>query len=102
MIPVYEAYLGFNPEMIAMILAFNIILDPLITCSNVVANGALCRVFEKNWIKLLNITSTNQNYLNQKIIVFYEVFTKNFKKIFNLLTPAPLSFQIRNSKVQID
>lgn len=50
MLPIYESYLGFTPEMIAMILAFNVILDPLITCSNVVANGALCRIFEKAWL----------------------------------------------------
>jgi len=49
MIPIYEAYLGFDAEMIALILAFNVILDPLITCTNVVANGALCRVFERAW-----------------------------------------------------
>jgi hypothetical protein len=49
MLPLYEAYLHFTPEMIAMILAFNVILDPVITCSNVVANGALCRIFEKTW-----------------------------------------------------
>lgn len=48
MLPIYESYLGFNAEMAAMILAFNVILDPLITCSNVIANGALCRVFEKS------------------------------------------------------
>ncbi len=47
MLPVYESYLGFNPEMIATILALNVILDPLVTCANVIANGALCRVFEK-------------------------------------------------------
>ena len=53
MLPIYESYLGFNPEMIAMILAFNVILDPLITCSNVVANGALCRIFERTWAFVL-------------------------------------------------
>lgn len=53
MLPIYEAYLGFTPEMIAIILAFNVILDPLITCSNVIANGALCRIFEKAWLFLL-------------------------------------------------
>ncbi|MES2273562.1 MAG: cation:dicarboxylase symporter family transporter, partial [Chlamydiota bacterium] len=50
MLPIYETYLSFNPEMIAIILAFNVVLDPIITCCNVVANGALCRVFEKVWI----------------------------------------------------
>jgi hypothetical protein len=53
MLPIYESYLHFNPEMIAMILAFNVILDPLITCTNVVANGALCRVFEKAWLFII-------------------------------------------------
>ncbi|MGD0665499.1 MAG: cation:dicarboxylase symporter family transporter [Rhabdochlamydiaceae bacterium] len=50
MIPIYESYLAFNAEMIAMIVAFNVILDPIVTSSNVIANGALCRVFEKVWI----------------------------------------------------
>lgn len=52
MLPIYESYLHFNAEMIAMILALNVILDPIITCTNVVANGALCRVFEKVWMAL--------------------------------------------------
>lgn len=51
MIPIYETYLNFNAEMVAIILAFNVILDPLITSSNVVANGALCRIFEIIWTK---------------------------------------------------
>jgi hypothetical protein len=59
MLPIYEAYLGFNAEMIAMILAFNVILDPLITSANVVANGALCRIFEKLWLKLLKRSKTS-------------------------------------------
>lgn len=53
MLPIYETYLSFNAEMIAIILAFNVILDPIITCSNVMANGALCRVFERFWNRLL-------------------------------------------------
>ncbi len=52
MLPIYETYLNFNPEMIALILAFNVILDPLVTSSNVLANGALARVFENVWIRL--------------------------------------------------
>ena len=49
MLPLYEAYLDFNAEMIAIILALNVFLDPLITSCNVMANGALCRVFERVW-----------------------------------------------------
>jgi hypothetical protein len=52
MLPIYESYLNFTPEMIAIILALNVFLDPLITSSNVMANGALCRVFEHVWTNL--------------------------------------------------
>lgn len=49
MLPIYEGYLHFTPEMIAIILTLNVILDPLITSTNVIANGALCRIFERVW-----------------------------------------------------
>ncbi len=52
MLPIYEQYLNFTPDMIAIILALNVVLDPFITSSNVLANGALCRVFEKIWSKV--------------------------------------------------
>ena len=52
MLPIYETYLSFNTEMIALILAFNVILDPLVTSCNVMANGALARVFDNLWIRL--------------------------------------------------
>ncbi|WP_331256039.1 cation:dicarboxylate symporter family transporter [Candidatus Bealeia paramacronuclearis] len=48
-LPLFEAYLGFTPEMLALLLAFNIIMDPIITASNVLANGSLCITFEKVW-----------------------------------------------------
>ena len=49
MLPIYEMYLNFTPEMIAIILACNVMLDPIITSTNVMANGALCRIFEWVW-----------------------------------------------------
>jgi Na+/H+-dicarboxylate symporter len=55
MLPIYESYLSFNPEMIAIILAFNVILDPIITACNVIANGALCQIFEKVWNRVLPV-----------------------------------------------
>ncbi|MBP7075148.1 MAG: cation:dicarboxylase symporter family transporter [Rhabdochlamydiaceae bacterium] len=58
MLPIYESYLSFNAEMIAIILAFNVILDPIVTSCNVIANGALCRIYEKFW-----------NYLKGKLPV---------------------------------
>lgn len=57
MLPIYENYLYFNAEMISVILAFNTLLDPLITSSNVIANGALCRLFEKIWTPILRVSS---------------------------------------------
>jgi Na+/H+-dicarboxylate symporter len=54
MLPIYESCLSFTPEMIAIILAFNVILDPIVTASNVLANGALCRVFERVWMRIVD------------------------------------------------
>ena len=49
MLPIYQHYLYFTDEMIAIILAFNVILDPIITSSNVMANGGLAKIFENVW-----------------------------------------------------
>jgi Na+/H+-dicarboxylate symporter len=59
MLPIYETYLSFNSEMIAIILAFNVILDPIVTSCNVVANGALCRMFERVWDRIAQRDVTN-------------------------------------------
>ncbi len=53
MIPIYQKYLGFNDEMCTIMLAMNVILDPFITSANVLANGALCIIFEKCWHAIL-------------------------------------------------
>lgn len=52
MLPLYQTYLGLNAEMIAMLLVFNMILDPIVTSSNVMANSALCVLFERVWTKI--------------------------------------------------
>jgi Na+/H+-dicarboxylate symporter len=49
MLPIYQHYLKFTDEMLAIILAFNVILDPIITSSNVMANGGLSKIFENVW-----------------------------------------------------
>ncbi len=61
MLPIYESYLSFTPEMIAIVLALNALLDPLITCSNVVANGALCRIFERVWGYMVPTPTTQKD-----------------------------------------
>lgn len=52
MLPLYETYLHFNGEMIALILAFNVLLDPIVTCTNVMGNGALCQIFERVLVRV--------------------------------------------------
>lgn len=52
MIPIYQEYLSFTNEMIAIVFALNVILDPIVTSSNVIANGGLARVFEIVWSKI--------------------------------------------------
>ena len=49
MLPIYQHYLYFTDEMIGIILAFNVVLDPIITSSNVMANGGLAKIFENAW-----------------------------------------------------
>lgn len=60
MFPIYESYLDFTSEMIAIILTFNILLDPIITAFNIIGNGALCRVFEMFWNYISNIIKNDQ------------------------------------------
>ncbi len=52
LIPIFEKYLGFTPEMSSILLALNLLFDPIITSTNVLANGALCVILEKIWLKI--------------------------------------------------
>lgn len=47
MIPLYEKILGFSAEMSAIMLGWNLLLDPIVTSGNVYGNSALVVVFEK-------------------------------------------------------
>jgi len=67
MIPIYESYLGFNAEMVAIILALNVVLDPIITSCNVMGNGALARVFEKFFTWVLERLGKNFKKVNTEI-----------------------------------
>ena len=40
MLPILENYLGFQADMLSMITALYILFDPVITCANVLGNGA--------------------------------------------------------------
>ena len=53
MAPILEAYLGFNNEMIGLITAVYLILDPFGTAANVTGNGAFPLIFSRfyKWFK---------------------------------------------------
>lgn len=85
MLPIYEQYLGFKPEMIAIILALNVVLDPLITCCNVMANGALCRVFERVWIQAQALATSLRKAIQvaryRRMVAITEAEAEHHKKI---------------------
>lgn len=47
MLPILEAYLGFNSDMMSLITALYILFDPVITCSNILGNGAFSKFMDK-------------------------------------------------------
>lgn len=47
MLPILEAYLGFTPEMLSLITALYILFDPVITCANVLGNGAFAKLIDR-------------------------------------------------------
>jgi Na+/H+-dicarboxylate symporter len=48
MLPILERYLGFNAEMMSLITALYILFDPVITCANVLGNGAFAKMVDKS------------------------------------------------------
>ena len=48
MLPILEKYLGFNADMMSIITALYILFDPVITCTNVLGNGAFAQLTEKS------------------------------------------------------
>ncbi|MBS0652622.1 MAG: cation:dicarboxylase symporter family transporter [Verrucomicrobia bacterium] len=55
MLPILESGLGFDPGMLSLITALYILFDPVITCANVLGNGAFALVMDRlhrNKIKL--------------------------------------------------
>ncbi len=47
MLPILEGYLGFNAEMMSLITALYILFDPVITCANVLGNGAFTKMMDR-------------------------------------------------------
>ena len=50
MLPILENYLGFNAEMLSLITALYILFDPVITCANVLGNGAFAKLIDRMMI----------------------------------------------------
>ena len=47
MLPVLSTYLGFHNEMLSLITALYILFDPVITCANVLGNGAFAKMIDR-------------------------------------------------------
>jgi len=47
MLPILEAYLGFNTKMMSLITALYVLFDPVITCANVLGNGAFAKLIDR-------------------------------------------------------
>lgn len=43
MLPILEKHLGFNAEMLSLMTALYVLFDPVITCANVLGNGAFSK-----------------------------------------------------------
>lgn len=48
MLPILEAHMGFNSEMMSLITALYILFDPVITAVNVLGNGAFAKLIDKS------------------------------------------------------
>jgi Na+/H+-dicarboxylate symporter len=53
MLPILEAYLGFDAPMMSLITALYVLFDPVITCANVLGNGAFAKMIDKLCLKVL-------------------------------------------------
>lgn len=47
MLPILKTYLNFNAEMMSLITALYVLFDPVITCANVLGNGAFAMLIDK-------------------------------------------------------
>lgn len=55
LLPVLNNVFGFSPEMSALITIMYIVLDPIITATNVIGNGLFVIVVDKTWDKIQKI-----------------------------------------------
>jgi Na+/H+-dicarboxylate symporter len=51
MLPILESHLGFTPEMLSLMTALYILFDPVVTCANVLGNGAFSKLIDKIMLK---------------------------------------------------
>jgi hypothetical protein len=47
--------------MTAILLMMNMLIDPIVTSSNVMGNGGLCCIFENAWIKIASTLRKKKN-----------------------------------------
>ncbi|MDR0392873.1 MAG: dicarboxylate/amino acid:cation symporter [Puniceicoccales bacterium] len=61
-LPILQTYLGFNEEMLALITACYMLIDPLTTSGNVTANNLLIIFIKKFWTRITKIKPQREKY----------------------------------------
>jgi Na+/H+-dicarboxylate symporter len=61
-LPILQTYLGFNEEMLALITACYMLIDPLTTAGNVTANNLLIIFIEKAWALITKTHPTKRKH----------------------------------------
>lgn len=46
MLPILESHLGFTSDMLSLITALYILFDPVVTCANILGNGAMSKLID--------------------------------------------------------
>ncbi len=61
MLPILEEYLNFNSEMLTLITSLYLLFDPVITCANVLGNGAFAKMADFLMTKQREYRANNFN-----------------------------------------
>ncbi len=65
MLPILESRLGFNSDMLSLMTALYVLFDPVITCANVLGNGAFAKLIDR----LASLWNRNKSILGQESVL---------------------------------
>lgn len=68
MLPILEGHLGFSGEMLSLITALYILFDPVITCANILGNGAFAMIIDRVFVYLSLSSPVNEDSIQGSVI----------------------------------